>query len=42
MTRVEGLEAVDMLAEPIFLSRSVEEQPTRAIEVDVTPYAAPR
>lgn len=42
MTRVEGLEAVDMLAEPIFLSRSVEEQPTRTIEVDVTPNAAPR
>ena len=26
----------------ILLSRSVEEQPTRTIEVDVTPNAAPR
>ena len=26
----------------VFVSRSVEEQPTRTIEVEVTPNAAPR
>ncbi|HXG98785.1 MAG TPA: hypothetical protein VNI79_00010 [Sphingomicrobium sp.] len=31
-----------ILGGAILLSRSVEEQPSRTIEVDVTPNAAPR